>query len=251
MSISTCFPKNINLCVIAERMLLWPVKLSFILVRAVLNNTYHDRWTSRGWPTACPPLSLDLNPPDLYLWGHVNSFVCAGPVDNEETLHHRILVACQTICNYPGIFEQMRRSMKRHVGLCIEPHGGHFLYVLFHLQFFFNSNSATGSTRHVGHQFAYCTSPGWLWGWRIWWNDDWQEKPKYSEKTFHSASDRRGGKPAINRLSYGTAYSFSYNSQKKCFRACNVMVFVLILVRELVTKNLSVPFICPLYNAEC
>jgi hypothetical protein len=29
---------------------------------------------------------------------------------------------------------------------------------------------------------AYCTCPGWLWGWRIWWNK-WQGKPKYSEKT--------------------------------------------------------------------
>jgi hypothetical protein len=29
--------------------------------------------------------------------------------------------------------------------------------------------------------------PRWLWGWRIWWNDDWQGKPKYSEKTCTSA----------------------------------------------------------------
>jgi hypothetical protein len=50
--------------------------------------------------------------------------------------------------------------------------------------------------------------------------DDWQGKPKYSEKTFPSAAlsttnptccpdanpGRRGGKPATNRLSYGTAY---------------------------------------------
>jgi hypothetical protein len=43
--------------------------------------------------------------------------------------------------------------------------------------------SPTGSTRHVGHQLVYFTYPGWLWGWRIWWNDDWQGKPKYSEKT--------------------------------------------------------------------
>jgi hypothetical protein len=56
----------------------------------------------------------------------------------------------------------------------------------------FNSNSGgcspTGSTWHVGHQLAYCTCPGWLWGWRIWWNDDWQGKPKYSEKTCPSAT---------------------------------------------------------------
>jgi hypothetical protein len=70
---------------------------------------------------------------------------------------------------------------------------------------------------------AYCISPGWLWSWRNWWND-WQEKPKYSEKTCPSAAlsttnptccqdanpGRRGGKPATNRLSYGTAIFASY-----------------------------------------
>jgi hypothetical protein len=31
---------------------------------------------------------------------------------------------------------------------------------------------------------AYCTCPGWLWGWRSWWTERfWQGKPKYSEKT--------------------------------------------------------------------
>jgi hypothetical protein len=47
--------------------------------------------------------------------------------------------------------------------------------------------SPTGSTQHVGHQPAYCTCPGWLWGWRIWWDDDWQGKPKCSEKNCSSA----------------------------------------------------------------
>jgi hypothetical protein len=55
-----------------------------------------------------------------------------------------------------------------------------------------NSNSGgwspTGSTRHVDHQLAYCTCSGWLWGWRIWWNDDWHGKLKYSEKTCPSAT---------------------------------------------------------------
>jgi hypothetical protein len=35
----------------------------------------------------------------------------------------------------------------------------------------------TGSTRHVGNWMAYGTCPGWLWWWRIWWNEDWQGKP--------------------------------------------------------------------------
>jgi hypothetical protein len=79
----------------------------------------------------------------------------------------------------------------------------------------------TGSTRHRGHLLSYCACPGWLWGWRtIRWNEDWQGKPKYSEKTCPSATfsttnptwpdpgsnpGRRGGKPATNRLSYGAA----------------------------------------------
>jgi hypothetical protein len=75
----------------------------------------------------------------------------------------------------------------------------------------------TGSTRHVGHLLAYRTCPTWLWEWRIWWNE-WQGKPKYSEKTCPSATlsttnptwpdpgmnpGRQGGKPVTNRFSYG------------------------------------------------
>jgi hypothetical protein len=54
----------------------------------------------------------------------------------------------------------------------------------------------------------------WLWSSR--WNANWQGKPKYLEKTCPSATlsttnptwpdpGRRGGRPATNRLSYGTA----------------------------------------------
>jgi hypothetical protein len=68
---------------------------------------------------------------------------------------------------------------------------------------------------------AYYTCPEWLWGWRIWWNEDWQGKPKYSEKTCPSATlfttnptlldpvsntNCHGGNPATNRLSYGAAF---------------------------------------------
>jgi hypothetical protein len=34
--------------------------------------------------------------------------------------------ACQTIRNYPGVFEWMRRPMMRHVEAWIESHEGHF-----------------------------------------------------------------------------------------------------------------------------
>jgi hypothetical protein len=59
------------------------------------------------------------------------------------------------------------------------------------------------------------------WVWRNRWNENWQGKPKYPEKTCHSATlsitnptwldlssnpGRSGGKPATNRLSYDTTF---------------------------------------------
>jgi hypothetical protein len=84
--------------------------------------------------------------------------------------------------------------------------------------------SPIGSTRHCGHQYAYCANPGWLRWWRNEWNDDWQGKPEYWEKTCPSAASsttdatccsnanpgRCGGKPATNRLSYGGLWPLPY-----------------------------------------
>jgi hypothetical protein len=70
-------------------------------VSDVLNNTYHERWIGRGGPIASLPCSPDLNPLDFYLWEPLKTPVYAAPVDNEEALHHCIVDACQTICNYP------------------------------------------------------------------------------------------------------------------------------------------------------
>jgi hypothetical protein len=65
----------------------------------------------------------------------------------------------------------------------------------------------------------------WWWLWSNWWNVNWQGKLKYSERTCLSATlsttnptwpdpgwnpDRRGLKPATNRLSYGTATQLRY-----------------------------------------
>jgi hypothetical protein len=101
-----------------------------------------------------------------------------------------------------------------------------YLIFMFFIIIFFiyivGGGVQTGSTRHVGHLLAYCTCPGWLWGWRIWWNE-WQGKPKYSEKTCPGATLSTtnptwpdpglnlgccGGKPATNCFSYGAASIF-------------------------------------------
>jgi hypothetical protein len=69
------------------------------------------------------------------------------------------------------------------------------------------------------------------WVWSSWWNENWQGKPKYPEKTCLSATSsttnptwpdlgskpgRRGGKPATNHLSYGTAPSRRCGEQTFC-----------------------------------
>jgi hypothetical protein len=92
--------------------------------------SYHDRGIGRGGPTAWPPRSPDLNPLDLYLWGHLNTLVYAAPVDNEETHHRRIVDACQTIPNYRGVFLWMRRTLMRRVEARIEYNGGHSEHLL-------------------------------------------------------------------------------------------------------------------------
>jgi hypothetical protein len=62
--------------------------------------------------------------------------------------------------------------------------------------------------------------------WNSWWNENWQGKTKYSEKTCPNATlsttnptfldlgsnpGLRGGKPATNSLSYDTAYILPYS----------------------------------------
>jgi hypothetical protein len=62
--------------------------------------------------------------------GTLETLVYTAPVDNENALHHRTVDACQTIHNYPAIFEQMWRSVLRRDKMCTESHGGHFVQLL-------------------------------------------------------------------------------------------------------------------------
>jgi hypothetical protein len=105
------------------------------------------------------------------------------------------------------------------------------------------------STRHCVHLMTYCVSPGCLWQWRNRWND-WQRKPKYSEKTCPSAAlsttnptwcldanpGCSGGKPASNRwatarLKMGISFVNERNNSithiilTTCFIYCNVLYF--------------------------
>jgi hypothetical protein len=97
--------------------------LSGRAVRVDHKNAYHKLLLGRGRFIAWPPRPPDLNPLNVYLWEHLQPLVYAAPVDNEETLHHRTVDACQTVYASPGIFEWLRRSMMRRVEVCVESDG--------------------------------------------------------------------------------------------------------------------------------
>ncbi|KAJ4434007.1 hypothetical protein ANN_16326 [Periplaneta americana] len=56
--------------------------------RRYLDRRFPDRWIGRGDPIAWPPRSPDLNPLDLYLWGHLKSLVYSSPVPDLESLRN-------------------------------------------------------------------------------------------------------------------------------------------------------------------
>jgi hypothetical protein len=95
-------------------------------MRDVHYKLYRDRRIGRGGPIAWPPVSSVLNPLHFYLWEHLKSRVYAASVDNEETLHHRIVDPSQPIHNYLSIFEMRWLSVMRRVEACNESHGEHF-----------------------------------------------------------------------------------------------------------------------------
>jgi hypothetical protein len=82
------------------------------------------------------------------------------------------------------------------------------------------------------------------WVWSNWWNENWQRKPKYSEKTCRSATlsttnrtwadlgsnlGHRGGKPATNRLSYGTWIDCIIPMKLRALISCDEFLYACIV----------------------
>ncbi|GFX86254.1 uncharacterized protein TNCV_2561361 [Trichonephila clavipes] len=75
--------------------------------------TFGQQWIGRGGPVRWPARSPDLSCLDFYFWGHMKSLVYDTPVDNAEELVARIAVAAGEIRNSPGVFQNVRMSMRR------------------------------------------------------------------------------------------------------------------------------------------
>ncbi|KAJ4448416.1 hypothetical protein ANN_10432 [Periplaneta americana] len=81
--------------------------------RRYLDRRFPDRWIGRGGPIAWPPRSPDLNPLDIYLWGHLKSLVYSSPVPDLESLRNRIVACSEDIRSTPGVWDRVRRKELR------------------------------------------------------------------------------------------------------------------------------------------
>jgi hypothetical protein len=55
------------------------------------------RWTGRDGPLPWPPCSLDITPPDFFMWGYVKNIVYHSPVTSINDLKRHIMDSVLTI----------------------------------------------------------------------------------------------------------------------------------------------------------
>ena len=101
-----------------------------IAARQVLNDKYPNRWIGRGGTVPWPPRSPDLTPLDFFLWGHMKSLVYDTPVESEQSLIARIVVAAGEISDNPRMVARVHRSLFNRCRSCITVNGRHFEQLL-------------------------------------------------------------------------------------------------------------------------
>ena len=82
-------------------------------VRAVLTNTFGNRWIGRRGPVNFPSKSLDLTPLDIFLWGYTKNQVYATSVDSDMERIQRIHAAATMVKNTQYIFQRTRDTLLR------------------------------------------------------------------------------------------------------------------------------------------
>ncbi|GBM10429.1 hypothetical protein AVEN_263344-1 [Araneus ventricosus] len=99
-------------------------------VRLHLNARYGQQWIGRGGPVFWPARSPNLTCLDYFLWWYVKSLVYETPVKSAEDLVARIAADAGEVRDTPGIFANVRSSMRRSCEACITARGRNFEYLL-------------------------------------------------------------------------------------------------------------------------
>uniref|UniRef100_A0A1Y1L9V9 Uncharacterized protein n=1 Tax=Photinus pyralis TaxID=7054 RepID=A0A1Y1L9V9_PHOPY len=94
-------------------------------VREHLDQTYPDRWIGRGGAVEWPARSPDITPLDFYLWGVMEAHVYETPVESEEDLIARVVMAGEAVRQDIGVFTRVRGEWLARCRKCIENNGGH------------------------------------------------------------------------------------------------------------------------------
>ena len=79
------------------------------VARQFLNRHFANKWIGRGGPIAWPARSLDLNPLDFHLWGHLKSIVYATSIQHAEILRNRIEQGFRQIRETPETIKRVTR----------------------------------------------------------------------------------------------------------------------------------------------
>ena len=79
------------------------------VARQFLNRHFANKWIGRGGPIAWSARSLDLNPLDFHLSGHLKSIVYAASIEHAEILRSRIEQGFRQIRETPRMIERVTR----------------------------------------------------------------------------------------------------------------------------------------------
>lgn len=92
-------------------------------VRQLLSQNFNENWYSRGGPTAWPPSSPDLSPPDFSLWGYIKNHVHIQRPRDIPDLRNKIAVAIEQITSQ--MLDKTWKHMATRYRLRCECQGGH------------------------------------------------------------------------------------------------------------------------------
>ncbi|GBM56720.1 hypothetical protein AVEN_224764-1 [Araneus ventricosus] len=92
-------------------------------VRQNLNVTYGKHWICRGSSVQWPARSPDLSRLEFFCWGEMKTLVYETPVDSVEDVVTRISVPAGEMRDIPGIFKNVRNSMRRRCEACVTDSG--------------------------------------------------------------------------------------------------------------------------------
>lgn len=91
---------------------------------------FEDRIISLNMPIIWPPRSCDLTPCDYFLWPYIKNSIFSTPVVDMQDLEQRIINKFEEINNSPDMLQNVFRSFRNRITLCLNEDGGHVAHLV-------------------------------------------------------------------------------------------------------------------------